>query len=72
MRNRMRIRTLLIGTLLGALLGLGAAYMFTNREEHSSEKHEFSAREAISLGMELVKLLRQIGGLASRASDADT
>jgi hypothetical protein len=65
-RNLIINRVVIIGTLLGALLGLGAAYMFMRRQDHSSEEVGFSAREAISLGMELVKLLRQIGGLAQR------
>lgn len=62
MRNRLINQVVIIC----ALLGLCAAYMLARRQENSSNKRSFSAREAISLGMELVKLLRQIGGLASR------
>tara|TARA_B100000315_G_C14248926_1_gene438790 strand:+ start:134 stop:337 length:204 start_codon:yes stop_codon:yes gene_type:complete len=67
MRDRVRNRIVLFGALLGALLGLGAAYIFARRQEDSDGESGFSAREAISLGMELVKLLRQIGGLAGRS-----
>lgn len=66
MRHLIKNRIVLIGTLLGALLGLGAAYMFMRRQDQSSEEAGFSTKEAISLGMELVKLLRHIGGLARR------
>ena len=49
-----------------ALLGLCAAYILARRQEKFGNERSFSAREAILLGMDLVKLLRQIGDLASR------
>lgn len=56
----------LTGTVLGALLGMTAAHMLAHRHKSTGAKRTFSTREAILLGMELLKLLRQIGGLAKR------
>ena len=66
MGNSVRNRVVLVGALLGALLGLGAAYILAHRHENSGKETGFSARETISVGMDLVKLLRKIGDLASR------
>lgn len=62
----MKNRIILTGTVLGALLGLTAAHILANRHKGTGAKRSFSTREAILLGMELLKLLRHIGGLAKR------
>jgi hypothetical protein len=66
MRNRFRNRIVFFGTLLGALFGLGIAYILARRYDENGEEPSFSTREAISVGMELVKLLRRIGNSANR------
>ena len=66
MGNIARKRILVIGGLLGALLGISAAYMFARGQKHEGERHSFSSRKAIALGIKLVKLMRQISDLAER------
>ena len=61
MRNRFSKRIVFFGTLLGALFGLGTAYILARRYEENGKEPSFSTREAISVGIEMVKLLRRIG-----------
>ena len=55
-----------MGAVLGALLGISAAYMFARSQEQEGGRKTFSSRKAIALGIGLVKLMRQVSGLAER------
>ncbi|MCH2539215.1 MAG: hypothetical protein MK000_02525 [Anaerolineales bacterium] len=66
MGNIVKKRVLFIGAVLGALLGISAAYMFAHSQEQEGGRKTFSSRKAMALGIELVKLMRQISGLAKR------
>ena len=56
-------RTLLIGLLIGALAGLGAAYLLVQRAEREGRMPEMTAGEGVKLGMLVLGMLRQIGQL---------
>jgi hypothetical protein len=56
-------RTLLIGGVLGALTGLGAAYLVVRRWETSAGRPRLSAGEGLRLGVLVLGMLRQIGQL---------
>ena len=49
-----------IGGVLGALLGLGAAYIYVNAAEKSGEAPEVSPGTAVTIGLSLLALLRQV------------
>ncbi len=53
-------RTLAIGTLLGALTGLGAAYLLIRRVEESGQRLAITPAKGVKLGMLLVGLLRSL------------
>lgn len=58
-------KTLMIGAALGAAVGLGAAYLLTQRAEREGERLEIGAGEAVKLGLLVLGLLRsvtQLGG----------
>jgi hypothetical protein len=57
-----RGRTLLFGALLGALAGLGAAYVLVRRAEERGEPPQLGAGEGVRLGMGVLVLLRLISG----------
>ena len=57
-----RGRTLLLGALLGALTGLGAAYVLLRRAEERGEPPQLGAGEGVRLGMGVLGLLRLISG----------
>ena len=56
-------RTLLMGLLIGACAGLGAAYLLVQRAEREGKTPEMTAGEGVKLGMLLLGMLRQIGQL---------
>ena len=54
-----RGKAFVVGGVLGALLGLGAAYIYVNAAEQSGETPELSPGTAVSIGLSLLALLRQ-------------
>lgn len=58
-RNK-QVVTLAIGGLVGALIGLAAAYLVWKNAEDSGGKIDISAGEGISLGLLVMGLLRQV------------
>ena len=58
-----KTRTLLIGAALGALTGLGAAYLLVQRAERENATPEISAGEGIKLGLLLLGMLKQVAQL---------
>jgi len=55
-----KIRTLAIGTLLGALTGLGATYLLIRRVEERGQRLAITPAKGVKLGMLLAGLLRSI------------
>ena len=55
-----RGKAFLIGGVAGALLGLGAAYIYVNAAEQSGEAPELSPGTAVTIGLSLLALLRQV------------
>jgi hypothetical protein len=58
-------RVLLIGAVVGALTGLGAAYMMIQRAKNRAESPNLNAGEGIKLGLLVLGLLRQVASLGS-------
>lgn len=58
--NSWKVQTLVIGTVIGALTGLGAAFLLTRRAEQKGEKVSISAGQGVKLGMLVAGLLRSI------------
>jgi hypothetical protein len=56
-------RMLIIGAVLGALVGVGAAYLISQQAERSGKKPEISAGSGIRLGLLVLGLLRQVAAL---------
>ena len=62
-----KVKTLLIGTLAGALSGLGMAFLIVNRAEENESQVKIGAGEGIQLGLGILGLLR----LVSQFSNGD-
>lgn len=56
---------LIMGAVIGALTGLGAAFLMVQRAEKQGIKPAFSTKEGVSLGMLVLGLLRQVSQLGS-------
>ena len=59
-----RGKAFIVGGVLGALLGLGAAYIYINAAEESGETPELSPGTAVTIGLSLLALLRQVAAIA--------
>ncbi|KAA3645510.1 MAG: hypothetical protein DWQ07_13670 [Chloroflexi bacterium] len=56
-------QTLIAGAVIGALAGVGAAYLLVKRAEDHDQPPQLSAREGVSLGLMVLGLLRQVAQL---------
>ncbi len=61
--NPNKNRILLVGTLLGAISGLLAAYMLVQRAEKEGSEIHISTTEGVKLGAMIFGTLRQIAQL---------
>lgn len=55
-----KVRALAVGALLGALTGLGAAYLLVRRVEEQGKRLAITPAKGVQLGMLLAGLLRSI------------
>lgn len=58
-------QVLIIGAVVGALTGLGAAYLLIQRAKNRAELPNLNAGEGIKLGLLVFGLLRQVAMLGS-------
>jgi uncharacterized membrane protein YadS len=58
-----RTKTLLIGAALGALVGVGGAYLLIQNADKRGEQVEVSSKKGLKLGLILLGLLRQVAQL---------
>lgn len=54
------VRTLVIGGIIGALVGVGAAYILVKQAEAAGENPQLSPGEGVKLGLGVLGLLRLI------------
>ena len=58
-----RGKAFLVGGVVGALLGLGAAYIYVNAAEQSGDTPEVTPGTAVTIGLSLLALLRQVAAI---------
>lgn len=59
-------KVLLIGAVLGAAVGLGAAYLLLQKAEREGDNLNIGAGEAVKLGVLVFGLLRSISQLGGK------
>jgi glucokinase len=62
-------RMLLVGGLIGAVTGMGVAYLISQRAERQGGEVSFSPGEGLRLGLLVLGMLRQVADLASPDQD---
>jgi len=60
--------TLLIGAIIGAFTGLGAAYLLIKRAESRGEQPRLGTGEGVKLGLMVLGLLKRVGELGEGGS----
>ncbi|MCL4265889.1 MAG: hypothetical protein KJ069_21930 [Anaerolineae bacterium] len=65
-----KTKAMVLGTLIGALIGLGAATLFTRNADKNSngQAPEVSTAEALGLAISIIGLVRGIASLADGKS----
>ena len=58
-----RVKAFLTGGLMGAALGLTAAYLYVHSVEKEGATPEIQPREAVGIGLSVLAVLRQIATL---------
>jgi hypothetical protein len=58
--DRWKVKTLLIGAAIGALTGLGAAYLLTQRAEQGGQSLAITPGKGVKLGVLIAGLLRSV------------
>lgn len=58
--NKEKGGILLMGALIGALTGLGVAYLLTKNAEREGEELSISTGQGLKLGLLIIGMLRQI------------
>lgn len=65
--NNWKPKVLLIGTALGALVGLGTAYLLARTaEENADGPPQIKTGDAIKIGVNVIGVVRGIAALAGR------
>jgi hypothetical protein len=64
-----RQRAFIVGGVVGALLGVGAAYIYVNAAEESGETPELRPGSAVTIGLSLLALLRQVAAIGEGDDD---
>lgn len=57
--------TLVLGAVIGALVGLGAAYLLIQRAEKENTQPKLTAGEGVKLSLGVLSLMRQVADLGS-------
>jgi len=58
-----RMRTFIIGGLIGALFGVASAYIYVRAAEKEGRPPELAPSDAVGLGLTALGLLRQIAAV---------
>lgn len=61
-----KVKALIIGGVVGALAGVGAAYLYIRNIEEAGEEPKMGTKDALQLGVSLVSLVKQVASLGNK------
>jgi len=64
MDNNVKTKTIIMGTVIGALVGAASAYLLVKRGETQDQKPKLTAGEGVQVGLGVLGLLRLIAGFS--------
>ena len=64
MDQNWKIKAMVLGGIVGALTGIGAAYILIQRAEAEHATPRLSAGEGVSLGLGVLSLLRLVANMS--------
>jgi len=64
--NSWKVKALVVGGVIGALTGVGAAFLLTRRAEQEGKPLSISTGKGVQLGMLIAGLLRSILSLGEK------
>jgi hypothetical protein len=64
MDNNLKTKTIIMGTVIGALVGAASAYLLVKRGETLDQKPKLTAGEGVQVGLGVLGLLRLIAGFS--------
>jgi hypothetical protein len=67
LQGNWKVKALFAGTVIGALVGIGAAYLLVQRAEREDATLHVGTGEGIKLGLLVLGLLRQVAQLGDGA-----
>lgn len=59
-------KALLTGGVVGALVGVGAAYLYIRNIQEAGEEPQLGTKDALQLGVSVVALVRQIASMGNK------
>jgi hypothetical protein len=65
-QDNWKLKVMAIGAVVGALTGLGAAYILIQRAEQQESHPKLTAGEGVKLGMGVLSLLRLISDFGTK------
>lgn len=65
MNKNWKLTTMIIGSVLGALLGAGAAYLLVKRGEQDNAAPKVTPQQGLQVGLGLLGILKQISGFGA-------
>jgi hypothetical protein len=63
--NNWKTRAMIIGAVIGAITGLGAAYILVRRAEEAQAKPQLTTGDGVKIGMGLAGVLKLISDIGS-------
>jgi hypothetical protein len=61
-----KMKAVIVGGVMGALVGIGAAYLYIRNIEEAGEAPHLATTDAMSIGVSLVSLVKQIANLGNK------
>jgi gas vesicle protein len=67
MKSNWKTTTMILGTVIGALVGAGAAFLLIQKGEKENKVPKVTAQQGLQVGLSVLGVLRQISGFGPRS-----